>query len=127
VTVRKLDHMGALLDGMVDAGANRNMNISFGCSKIDQLIDEARVRAVADARKKANLYVTGAGAHLGDVLGISDTPNYQQRYFPVDAMALKEGKASLPIAAGEQEMNVSITVTWAIDNRDIEPHFELAK
>src|SRR5262245_27100329 len=36
VTVRKLDQMGALLDGMVDAGANRNMNISFGCSKIDQ-------------------------------------------------------------------------------------------
>jgi uncharacterized protein YggE len=127
VTVRKLVHMGALLDGMVDAGANRNMNISFGCSKIDELLDEARVRAVADARKLANLYVTGAGAHLGDVLGISDTPNYQQRYLPVDAMAFKEGKASLPIAAGEQELNVSITVTWAIDNRSIESPFVVAK
>jgi uncharacterized protein len=127
VTVRNLDQMGALLDSMVDAGANRNMNISFGCSKIDELVDEARVKAVADARKKANLYVTGAGAHLGDVLGISDTPNYQPRYFPVDAMALKEGKASLPIAAGEQEMTITVTITWAIDNRGIEPLLELAK
>jgi uncharacterized protein len=127
VTVRKLDQMGALLDGMVDAGANRNMNISFGCSRIDELVDEARVKAVVDARKKANLYVTGAGAHLGDVLGISDAPNYQQRYFPVDAMALKEGKASLPIAAGEQEMTITVTITWAIDNRSIEQLDDLAK
>src|SRR5262249_11923690 len=47
VTVRKLDQMGALLDQMVGAGANRNMNISFGCSKLDELMDQARVKAVA--------------------------------------------------------------------------------
>jgi uncharacterized protein YggE len=127
VTVRNLDRMGALLDGMVDAGANRNMNISFGCSKLDELIDDARAKAVADARKKANLYVTGAGARLGDVLGISDTPNYQPRFYQVDAMAVKEGKASLPIAAGEQEMTVTITVTWAIDNDRIVPLLESAQ
>jgi uncharacterized protein YggE len=122
VTARKLDEMGALLDRMVEAGANRNMGISFGCSKLDELIDEARARSVADARKKANIYVTGAGAYMGDVLGISDTP-YQQpmRYMPVDAMALKEGKASLPVAAGEQELNVTVTVTWGIENHRVEP------
>jgi uncharacterized protein len=122
VTVRKLDQMGALLDRMADAGANRNMNISFGCSNLDELIDQARVKAVSEARKRANLYVTGASpsARLGDVLGISDTPNYPQgRLFPVDAMALREGKASLPIAAGEQEMSVTVTIRWAIDNHSV--------
>src|SRR4051812_45343777 len=95
VTVRKLDRMGELLDSMVDAGANRNMNISFGCSKLDELIDEARAKAVTEARKKANLYVAGAGARLGDVLNISDTPNHlQSRMYPVDALALREAKAS---------------------------------
>ena len=124
VTVRKLDQMGALLDRMVDAGANRNMNISFGCSKLDELTFEARKNAVADARKKANLYVTGASpnARLGDVLGISDTPHQLPGHvFPVDAMALREGKASLPIAAGEQELNVTVTIRWAIDNHQVEP------
>ena len=115
VTVRKLDRMGAMLDRMVDAGANRNMNISFGCSKLDDLMDQAREKAVAEARKKANLYVTGAGANLGDVLGISDTP-WQPQYFPVDAMAVREGKVSLPVAQGTQELNVNISVTWAIEN-----------
>lgn len=115
VRVHDLSLMGAVLDSMVDAGANRNMSISFGCSKLDDLMDEAREKAVADDRKKANLYVTGAGAKLGDVLGITDT-QWQPQYFPVDAMALREGKASLPVAQGEQEVSINITVTWAIDN-----------
>jgi uncharacterized protein YggE len=126
VTVRKLDQMGALLDRMVDAGANRNMNISFGCSKLDELVDDARVKAVADARKKANLYVTGAGARLGEVLAISDTPHQPHgRFLPIDAQAVREGKASLPIAAGEQELNVTVTIRWGIDNRQLEPRFPM--
>ncbi len=124
VTVRKLEQMGALLDCMVDAGANRNMNISFGCSKLDELVDQARVKAVEEGRKKANLYVTGAGARLGDVLAISDTPyNPQPRYYAVDALALREAKASIPVAPGEQEMSITITITWAIDNARLEPSF----
>jgi uncharacterized protein YggE len=124
VTVRQLARMGALLDRMVSAGANRNMNVSFGCSKLDELTEQARVNAVADARKKANLYVTGASpsARLGDLLGISDTLNFPQaRLFPVDAMALREGAASLPIAAGEQQLDVTVTIRWGIDNHRIEP------
>jgi uncharacterized protein YggE len=121
VTSRKLDQMGAILDALVDSGANRNMNISFGCSKMDQLIEEARVKAVSDARKRASLYVTGAGARLGDVLGISDTPYaVPQHFYPVDALAVREAKASLPVSAGEQEMTVTVTITWAIDNHRLE-------
>ncbi len=119
VTVRKLDQMGALLDRMVDAGANRNMSVSFGCSKRDELMDQARTKAVAEARKRATLYVTGASpnARLGDVLGISDNPyQFQGQMFPIDAQLVREGKASLPIAAGEHEMSVSVTIRWAIDN-----------
>jgi uncharacterized protein len=121
VTVRKLDRMGALLDRMVDAGANRNMNISFGCSNVDELLDQARVKAVADARKKASLYVTGAGAKLGDVLTISDSPcNPQTRLYPVDALAVRESHANIPIASGEQVMSITLTVTWGIDNTRFE-------
>jgi uncharacterized protein YggE len=124
VTVRKLPQMGELLDRMVDAGANRNMNISFGCSNRDELMDQARVKAVAEARKRANLYVTGASpsARLGDVLAISDGSHHFDRpMFPVDVQLVREGKASLPIAAGEQEMSVAITIRWAINNNVVEP------
>jgi len=119
VRIRKLDQMGTLLDRLVDAGANRNMNVSFGCSRLEELMDEARTNAVANARKRATLYVTGASprARLGEVLSISDTPNYPHGpMFPVDALAVREGKAGIPIATGEQEMSVTVTIRWAIDN-----------
>jgi uncharacterized protein len=118
VTVRKLSQMSQLLDRMVDAGANRNMNISFGCSKLDELQDQARVKAVESALKKANLYATTAGARLGDVLSISDSPvQHFSRLMPVDAIALREGTATLPIAAGEQEVTVNVTISWGLENR----------
>ena len=124
VTVRQLKQMSTLLDRMVEAGANRNMNISFGYSRMDELIDQARTKAVTEARKRANLYVTGAnpGARLGDVLAISDGSHHlHSPMHQVDVRAIAEGNASLPVAAGEQEVNVNVTVRWAIDNHRIEP------
>src|SRR5262245_35323062 len=53
ITVRKLPELGKILDSAVEAGANQRMNISFGCSDHDKLLDDARAKAVADARKKA--------------------------------------------------------------------------
>ena len=79
----------------------------------------ARAKAVADARKRAELYVKGASgsAGLGDVLAITDTPNHPHgRMFPIDAQAIREGAAGLPIAAGEHELNVTVTIRWAIEN-----------
>ena len=61
-------------------------------------------------------------SNVGDVLGITDSPNRPHRdMFPIDAQLVREGKASLPIAAGEHEMNVNITIRWAIDNHRVLP------
>jgi uncharacterized protein len=114
VTVRDLSKIGALLDGMVANGANRNMGISFGSANLDKLMDEARVKAAAEARKNANLYVTAAGAQLGQVLSITDGSYVPPPVYRFDAMEAKSGHAPLPIAAGEQELTVSVTITFAI-------------
>ena len=42
VVVRKLDELGTILDGLVENGANRNVSLSFGCSDMDKLTDQAR-------------------------------------------------------------------------------------
>src|SRR5205807_4093869 len=51
VTVHNLDKMGHAADALVEHGANQNMQISFGCSDMDKLVDQARAKAIADARK----------------------------------------------------------------------------
>jgi uncharacterized protein YggE len=114
VTVRKLNELGKVLDTLVENGANRRMNISLGCADPEKWLDQARLKAVADARKKAQLYVTGAGAALGQVVSISDGQNYAWRSLQYEHVA-KAGDAPLPIAAGEQEMTVNVTITYAIN------------
>ncbi len=113
VTVRKLDDLGRVLDGLVENGANRRMNIAFASADADRLLEQARRNAVADARHRADLYVTGAGAALGQVVSISDGQSMPWRSLQYEHVA-KAAPAGLPIAAGEQEMSVSVTVTFAI-------------
>ncbi len=113
VTVRKLDDLSRILDELVLNGANRSMNIAFSSSEAEKLLDQARMKAVSEARRKAKLYANGAGANLGQVVSISDqsvAPLYRLQYEHVPASATK----GLPIASGEQEMTVTVTVTYSL-------------
>lgn len=114
VTVRKLDDAGRVLDALADNGANRHVSLAFGHSDIERLMDEARTKAAAEARKNANLYVTAAGASLGQLLSISEGQAYRPQYVSFE----RDAKAApgLPIAAGTQELSVTITVTYAINH-----------
>jgi uncharacterized protein YggE len=112
VTVRQLANAGRVLDALVENGANRQMNIAFGSSELDKLTDEARTKAVVEARKKAQLYVTTAGASLGDVISISEGQSPVPQYLPYER-AMK-ADAGLPIAAGQQELSVDITLVYGI-------------
>jgi uncharacterized protein YggE len=115
VTVHKLNELGQTLDALVANGANRGMNISFTYDNLDSLLDEARAKAVADARHKADFYTKGAGAHLGAVLNISEgyAPPMQRFYYE---HTLKAAAGDLPIAVGQQDLTVNVTVTWSIEN-----------
>jgi uncharacterized protein len=118
VVVHKLDDLGTILDGLVGNGANQNVSLTFGCSDLDKLVEQARVKAITEARKKAETFVTGAGARLGHVSQINDgsAPMY---YYPTMRFAHEakaDGAPSLIIAAGEQELTVNVTVTYEIDN-----------
>ncbi len=114
ITVRDFKKLGAVLDGAVAGGANRDMGIGFGCSDPEKFLDQARARAVRDARKKAEIYVHGAGGALGQVLTISEGHSAPWRHFRYEHALPASAGAPLPIAAGEQDMNVSVTVTYAI-------------
>jgi len=114
VTVRKLDQMGSVLDDMVESGANRQMNIGFGCADAEKFLDEARARAVADARKKAGLYATAAGARLGKVLTISEQSYVPLREFQYEHRLAAGADKAMPIAAGEQELSVQVHLVYAL-------------
>lgn len=111
VEVPGVDKVGAVIDALVGAGANDLGRISFGLAEPDPLLDAARSKAIADARRKAELYAREAGVALGRVLRI-DEGGHGGPPMPV-AYARMEATAS-PIAAGQLDLSASVTVTWAI-------------
>jgi len=72
VLLRNLDQIEEVYSGIVDAGVNELWSMEMQTSRLKELRAEARRRAVAAAREKAELYCEAAGAVLGEVLHIED-------------------------------------------------------
>jgi uncharacterized protein YggE len=116
VTVRKLDDLGPILDDLVTAGANRNMSVSFGSSELERLMDEARAKAAAEARKNAGIYVTNGGGKLGRLLSVTEGGRYEPQHYRLnmEAMTPKAAADHLRVAAGEQKLEVHVVLVYAI-------------
>lgn len=115
VTARQVEKLGALLDALVGGGANQVHGISFRVNGPEKLLDEARRRAVADARRKAELLAGEADVVLGPPLKIVSEdetgPRFPPMAFGVRAMG---APAPMPVAPGEQELGVTVRVVYEI-------------
>ena len=111
VLVRDTAKLSALLDKIVDAGANNIGGIDFIVTEPGKPLDKVRAAAVEDARRKAEIYATAAGGKLGRALAINES-NGGPRPYPKAAMAVRE--MAVPIAAGEETLRISVTVTFSL-------------
>jgi len=111
IRVRDVTKVASVIDTLVGAGANEIGGINFVVSQASKLLDEARERAVADARRKAEIYAKAAGVTLGAPLSISEEGNSA----PVPYRRMAAGMAaSAPVAQGEETLQVTVSVSWAI-------------
>ncbi len=112
VRVRALEGLGGVLDAAVRDGANTLNGIEFGLADPGPVMDEARKRAVADARRRADLLTAAAGVKLGRILTITEGGGYA----PPVPMYRAEAAASapVPVAAGEIATAASVTVVWEL-------------
>jgi uncharacterized protein YggE len=116
IRVRDLANLGKVLDALVDAGSNQVSGISFGIDYPTGVMNQARSRAISDARSRANLYAQAAGVRVGKVLTISEQPiAMPQPRFMADTFAAEARVASVPIATGEQELSTSVDVVFALE------------
>jgi uncharacterized protein len=111
VRLRDVTKVANVIDTLVGAGANEIGGINFMVSQASKLLDEARERAVADARRKAEIYAKAAGVTLGAPLSISEEGNAAP--IPYRRMAVGMA-ATAPVAQGEETLQVNVSVSWAI-------------
>jgi uncharacterized protein len=115
VTIRLHDvsKVGAVIDALVGAGANDIGGINFSVSQASKLLDDAREKAIADARRKAEIYAKAAGVALGAPLSISELGTPAMPMFRAK-MAPASFAAPTPVAQGEETLSVTVNVSWAI-------------
>ena len=112
VRIRDVTMVAGVIDTLVGAGANDIGNISFEVSQASKLLDDAREKAVADARRKAEIYAKAAGVTLGAPLSISEEGAPQPVFRA--KVSVPMAAAPTPIAQGEETLSISVSVTWAI-------------
>jgi uncharacterized protein YggE len=112
VRLRDVTKVASVIDLLVGAGANEIGGINFVVSQPSKILDEAREKAIADARRKAEIYAKAAGVTLGEPLGISEEGGAGPPVFRSKMAAPMA--ASAPVAQGEETLSVSVTVSWAI-------------
>ena len=86
ITIRQIATVGTILDRVIAAGATDVGGVEFLHSDLSKALDQAREAAVADARRKAELYARAAGLELGRVMWITEDPSFAP---PVQMKALR--------------------------------------
>ena len=112
VRIHDVTKLANVIDTLVGAGANDIGNVNFEVSQASKLLDDACEKAVADARRKAEIYARAAGVTLGAPMSISEEGAPQPAFRA--KMAMPVAAAPTPIAQGEETLSVSVSVTWAI-------------
>jgi uncharacterized protein YggE len=111
IRVRDVTKVAGVIDTLVGAGANDIGGINFMVSQASKLLDQAREQAVADARRKAEIYARAAGVTLGAPLSISEEASPS----PMPFRKMSAGMAAAaPVAQGEETLAVTVSVSWAI-------------
>jgi uncharacterized protein YggE len=108
--IRQIDKLGEIIDRLAVAGANSMGGVEFLVSDPSKQLDEARKQAIADARRRAELYASAAGVALGGVFSITEQSVGMP--FPPMPMGRAAAAPETPIAPGERTLRLAVTVTF---------------
>jgi uncharacterized protein YggE len=117
VTVRFRDirNSGKILDALVAEGANQINGPSLTVDKPETALDEARAKAVAIGRARAELYARSLGLRVVRIVSITEAGGSYPVPPPMPVMAQSRIEVSgSKIMAGEQKLEVNLAMTFEL-------------
>lgn len=108
VRLQEIEKLPGVLDKAVAAGANEISGIEFVVSDAAKRLDAARTGAIADARRKAEIFAKAANLTVGRAISIAEDGANPSRPVPMLRAA------ATPIAPGEQTLRAAVTVTYEL-------------
>jgi len=113
ITIRDLDSVGAVLDAVIEAGANDIWGITFAIDDPSEARDEARAGAIEDALARAGALAELNGVALGPVMSVTEIIGAIPVPMPVALESAAAGGG--PISPGELEIGYQVQVTYFIE------------
>ena len=116
VTVRFRDvaSAGEILDALVAEGANSINGPTLTIDKPEAALDEARARAIASGRARAELFARSMGLRVVRVVAVSETGGHYPVPPPMVMMRAEAASADTKIDPGEQKLQVNLTMTFEL-------------
>ena len=114
VKFRDIANAGEILDALVAEGANSINGPTLTIDKPQAALDEARSRAIATARARADLYARSLGMRVVRVVAISESGGHFPVPPPMAMMRAEAADASTKIDPGEQTLQVNVAMTFEL-------------
>ncbi|MGN6848634.1 MAG: SIMPL domain-containing protein [Sphingomicrobium sp.] len=118
VTVRFRDirNSGKILDALVHEGANQINGPSLIVDKPESALDEARAKAIAIGRARADLYARSLGMRVARVVSVSESETYPAPPpMPMYARAeVISGTPATKVVPGEQKLQVNLAMVFEL-------------
>ena len=115
VRIRNIDNTGRVIDAAVAAGGNTINGVSFSHADPDAQRDIARRAAIAEARRRAELYANALGMHVTRIVAVQEGGGFAPPMpMPMERMMAADGRAATPVSPGEIETQVNVGVTFEL-------------
>lgn len=115
IRFRDIANSGTILDALVAEGANQINGPSLTIDKPELALDEARARAVAAGRARADLYARALGLRVARLVAVSESGGYAvPPPMPMYARAEVAQAADTKIEPGEQKLSVTLNMTYEL-------------
>ena len=117
ITLRDLNRLGEVLSQAVNAGANQAWGVSFDLEDPKPLKDEARAKAVAEAKRQATELARLSGVRLGRIISIADEPGAgpMPTHMALSARDEAYQARAVPVEAGQLTVQSRVRVVFAIE------------
>jgi len=114
--IRKVDNTGVIIDAVARAGGDyiRINSISFTVDDLSVYNEEAREKAMADAKAKAEQLADLADVKLGKPIYINESGGYAPIPYPARIEAISAPAPTTPISPGETEVSLTVQVVYSI-------------
>ena len=111
--MRDLGKLGALLDKVVQSGANQASGLSFALADSERLEGEARAASVKDAIDQAKGVAAAAGLRLTRIMSIQPEGQSGGPIMPAPMMMKADAaRMAVPVEAGEIEVRARTVLVY---------------